>query len=91
MSPTTEKISNLLSSNLNIHHLDIVDESGGHQNHKKDSPGGHYRILLISDDFIRLDLISRHKKIYGTLDDMMKTEIHAISMKLMTVDEFKSS
>ena len=91
MNPTTEKISNLLSNNLNVHHLDIIDESEGHKNHKKDSPGGHYKIILISDDFIGLDLISRHKRIYGILDSILKTEIHAISMKLITVSEFKSS
>ena len=91
MSPTTKKISNLLSNNLRIHSLDIIDESNRHQNHKKDSPGGHYKIILISNDFIDLDLISRHKKIYEILNTMMKTDIHAISMKLMTVGEFKSS
>ena len=88
MNPTTEKISNLLSSNLNVHRLDIIDESAGHQNHKKGGSGGHYKIILISDDFIGLDLISRHKKIYEILDAMLKTEIHAISMKLVTVSEF---
>ena len=91
MNPTTEKISNLLSNNLNVHHLDIIDESVGHQNHKKDSLGGHYKIILISNDFIGLDLISRHKRIYEILDAILKTEIHAISMKLITVSEFKSS
>ena len=88
---TEKNIFNLLSSNLKIHYLDIIDETNRHQNHKKDTPGGHYKIILISNDFIDLDLISRHKQIYEILNTMMKTDIHAISMKLMTVDEFKSS
>lgn len=91
MSPTTEKISNLLSSNLQVHHLDIIDDSAKHQNHKKDSSGGHYTMILISNDFIELDLLTRHKKVYGILDTLMKTEIHALSMKLMTIEEFKNS
>jgi len=91
MSPTAEKISNLLSSNLQVHHLDIIDDSAKHQSHKKDSSGGHYTMILISNDFIELDLLTRHKKVYRILDTLMKTEIHALSMKLMTVEEFKKS
>ena len=90
MSSTTEKISNLLSNNLEVHHLDIIDDSTKHQNHKKDSSGGHYTMILISNNFIELDLLARHKKVYEILDKLMKTEIHALSMKLMTVDEFKN-
>tara|TARA_Y100001934_G_C12095903_1_gene651468 strand:- start:24 stop:299 length:276 start_codon:yes stop_codon:yes gene_type:complete len=91
MSPTTKKISNLLLSNLQVHHLDIIDDSAKHQNHKKDSSGGHYTMILISDDFINLNLLTRRKKVYGILDTLMKIEIHALSMRLMTIEEFENS
>ena len=86
-TPTTKKISNLLSSNLQIHHIDVIDDSAKHQNHKKDSSGGHYKMILISDNFINLDLLTRHKTVYKILDTLMKTEIHALSINAKTTKE----
>ena len=81
-----KRIKNLLESNLNIHSVSIDDLSDKHKNHTHDG-GGHYKINLISDDFENLSLLDRHKKVYLILKDMIKKEIHAISLNLLTVKE----
>ena len=82
-----ERIKNILESNLNIHTVSIDDLSDKHKNHHH-GDGGHYKINLVSDDFEDLSLLDRHKKIYVLLKDMIKKEIHAISLNLSTVKEY---
>ena len=84
---TVERIKNLLESNLNIHSVSIDDLSHKHKNHNHDG-GGHYKINLISNDFENVSLLDRHKKIYLILKDMIKKEIHAVSLNLLTVKEY---
>ena len=82
-----DRIKNLLESNLNIHSISIDDLSNQHKNHNNDG-GGHYKINLISDDFENISLLDRHKKIYLILKNMIKKEIHAVSLNLSTVKEY---
>ena len=81
-----ERIKTLLESNLNINSISIDDLSHKHKNHNHDG-GGHYKINLISDDFENISLLDRHKKVYLILKDMIKKEIHAVSLNLLTVKE----
>ena len=82
-----ERIKNLLESNLNIHSMFIEDLSHKQKNHNHDG-GGHYKINLTSDDFENISLLDRHKKVYLILKDMIKKEIHAVSLNLLTVKEY---
>ena len=91
MNSVVIKIEQLLNQKINIHHIDIIDDSHKHRNHKKDTQGGHYRLFLVSDYFENMNLIDRHKVIYNILDSMIKTEIHALSMKLLTTSEYQQT
>ena len=82
-----EQIKNLLESNLNIYSISIYDLGHKHKNHNHDG-GGHYKINLISNDFENISLLDRHKKIYMILKDMIKKEIHAVSLNLLTIKEY---
>ena len=49
-----------------------------------------YTVNIISDEFIGKTIIQRHKMIYAVLDQYIKTgEIHALTIKAMTLDESK--
>ena len=49
-----------------------------------------YTVNIISDEFIGKTIIQRHKMIYAALDQYIKTgEIHALTIKAMTLDESK--
>ncbi len=84
--PLIEIIKSKLNDKINIQRLDIIDESHKHVNHSQ-SNGGHFKVLIISDDFKDINLIGRHKMIYSALGDLIKTKIHAISINAKTPDE----
>ena len=84
---TQLKIEKKLRNYFNVHVLNIIDESHKHVNHKKDTNGGHFKLLIVSNDFDNISLIKRHQLIYDALSDMIKIEIHAISIKAMTIKE----
>ena len=84
----SEKISHLIKKEIDVLEIQIIDESYKHANHKKDTRGGHFKLRIVSDSFIDMTLLNRHKLIYQILDKMMKVEIHALSMKLLTNQEY---
>mgnify|MGYP001486065227 CR=1 FL=1 len=51
---------------------------------------GAFRIIDdVSSSFNGLNLLERHKLIYNALNDMIKQEIHALSMKTYTINEWQ--
>jgi BolA family transcriptional regulator, general stress-responsive regulator len=61
--------------------LDVADESHLHIGHAGARDGrGHFRVRIVSSRFAGTSPIERHRMIYEALDDMMKTDIHALSL-----------
>jgi len=82
------KIYKLLTEHLDTIEVKVIDESYKHANHKKDTQGGHFKALIISNSFQKMALIDRHKLVYNILEKMMKVEIHALSMQTLTEEEY---
>ena len=53
--------------------------------------GQHFEALIVSAAFDGLTLVKRHQLVYGALGERMREEIHALSMKTLTPDEWKSA
>ena len=66
---------------LNPSHIKIEDEGHLHVGHAGAKSGGHFKLYIISDVFRDKSIIERHKIIYKCLNELMNTEIHAISIK----------
>ena len=50
----------------------------------------HYKAIIVSDEFKDISLINRQRKINKILNQfILKGEIHAISFKTYTIDEWK--
>lgn len=49
--------------------------------------GHHFEAIIISDEFAEKTRIQRHQMVYAALGDKMKAEVHALSMKTLTVKE----
>ena len=81
------KIKNKLKENFDVSELILINESYKHKNHKKDTSCGHFKLLIVSNDFKDVSLIKRHQSIYKVLDEMIKVEIHALSIKAVTIQE----
>jgi BolA family transcriptional regulator, general stress-responsive regulator len=83
-----EAIRERLTNQLHPTQLDIVDESHLHAGHAGAASGaGHFAVSLISDAFNGKSLIERHRLVYLAVDDLMKAEIHALSIKAIATDE----
>lgn len=61
--------------------LEIYDESHLHIGHAGARDGkGHFRVRIISRQFSGLPLRRRHQMVYEALDQLMETDIHALSL-----------
>lgn len=68
--------------------LDILDESHKHAGHAgaRDG-GGHYVLRIVSAQFAGKSTIARHRMIYSALGDLMKREIHALTLQALEPKE----
>lgn len=71
-----------------IDRFDLHDESQNHAGHQGNSGGGHYQLLIISNDFVGMSKLQRHRTIYNALKDLFPNQIHALGIKAITNDEF---
>ena len=67
--------------------VDIKDQGHLHVGHAGAKSGGHFDVFIVSAKFNGKNLVERHKMIYECLDVLMKTEIHALSIKALSSDE----
>jgi len=68
--------------------LDILDESHLHAGHAgaRDG-GGHFRMTIVSPRFAGVRTMERHRLVYDAAGDLMKRQIHALSITAKAPDE----
>ena len=88
-TPIRNTIKGKLSAALKLHHFEVKDFTGRHLNHTLHDGGFHLEAVIVSDDFQKNSLLKRHKMVYQALGDLMKHEIHALSMKTLTIEEWE--
>lgn len=76
MLPTPEQVRQYIADGLPCDHLDVQGD------------GSHFDAVIVSSAFEGKRLIARHQLVYAALGDRMKAEIHALSMRTMTPEEF---
>ena len=84
-----KEIKKRLDETLDLIHFEIKDFTGRHLNHKLHEGGFHLETTIVSDDFTDKTLIERHRVVYDAMGELMKHEIHALSMKTLTRDEWE--
>ena len=83
-----EMIRQRLTDDLQPESLDIEDDSASHAGHASAGGGGHFNVIIVSNKFTDLSLIKRHRLVYDAVADIMNSEIHALSIKAYSPDEF---
>jgi acid stress-induced BolA-like protein IbaG/YrbA len=53
--------------------------------------GRHFFATIVSADFEGRSRVARHQRVYATLGDRMRAQIHALSMKTLTPAEFAAT
>ncbi len=80
-----------LRAALAASHVDVADESHLHAGHAgAASGGGHFRATVVSDRFEGLSRVARQRLVYGALAAEMQREIHALSLRTFTPEEWAS-
>ncbi len=77
MTTTPEAIHSYIAAGLECTHLQVEGD------------GQHFQALIVSPAFAGKRLIQRHQLVYAALGDRMREEIHALSMKTLTPDEYQ--
>ena len=77
MTTTPEAIHSYIAAGLECTHLQVEGD------------GQHFQALIVSPAFAGKRLIQRHQLVYAALGDRMREEIHALSMKTLTPEEFQ--
>jgi BolA protein len=84
-----EMIRTTLQSALAPQDLEIEDVSHEHAGHEgARSGGGHFNVLVVSEHFQGVMALKRHRMIYDALGDAMRHDIHALSIRAYTPEEF---
>ena len=76
MLPTPEQVRQYIADGPSCEHLDVQGD------------GSHFDAIIVSTAFEGKRLIARHQLVYAALGDRMKAEIHALSMRTLTPEEF---
>ena len=77
MLPTPELVKSYIAAGLACSHLEVEGD------------GQHFNAVIVSEAFTGKRLIQRHQLVYAALGDRMREEIHALSMKTLTPEEFQ--
>ena len=77
MATTPALIHGYISAGLECTHLEV------------DGDGQHFTALIVSPAFAGKRPIQRHQLVYAALGERMREEIHALSMKTLTPEEYQ--
>lgn len=82
-----EKIRQVLSARLAPVSLMIRDDSAKHAGHAGARAGGHFSIVVVSDQFAGRTRLQRHQLVYAALAELLRTDIHALSIEARAPQE----
>jgi BolA family transcriptional regulator, general stress-responsive regulator len=86
-----ERIRAQLERSLPDAVVELIDDSHRHAGHAGARDGrGHFRLRIVSSGFAGLRPLQRHQLVYGALDELMRTDIHALSITALAPEEVTS-
>lgn len=80
-------IETKLAERFPLEHLDVVNESGGHN-----VPAGsetHFKVVLVSDVFAGERLVGRHRQVNAALREELDGPVHALAIHTYTPQEWR--
>lgn len=76
---TPEYVRELIAQGLTCEHLEVVGD------------GAHFEAVVVSAAFAGKSRVARHQMVNRALGAQMGNEIHALSMKTLTPEEWRSA
>ena len=78
-----EQIKAKIIKSINPKNIILIDNSSLHSKHKSfDVNKYHLKIIIESEKLKKMDKIESHRAIFSTLDEDMKSRIHALEIKI---------
>ena len=85
---TPEVIVSRLREHLSAESVEIEDQSHLHAGHAGAAGGGgHYEVTIVASCFKGLNTLARHRLVYEAFGELMKKEIHALSIQAYSAEE----
>jgi BolA family transcriptional regulator, general stress-responsive regulator len=76
-----QRLRERLESRFSPSLLVIEDESHLHAGHAGAASGhGHFRIRIVAEAFRGVPPVARHRLVYAAVDDLLKSDIHALAI-----------
>ena len=75
---TADSVKQGIAAGLECEHLEVAGD------------GEHFQALIVSRQFEGRNRVQRHQLVYKALGDRMREEIHALSMRTVTPQEWKA-
>jgi acid stress-induced BolA-like protein IbaG/YrbA len=76
--PTPQDVQEFIAAGLPCQHLEVEGD------------GRHFFATIVSAEFAGLTRIKRHQRVYAALGERMREQIHALSMKTLSPDEWSA-
>ncbi len=76
-----QQIRQRLDMTLQPQALEVIDEGHLHRGHEGAKDGrGHFRLKIVSREFIGKSMVQRHRLVYQAMGDLMQSDIHALAI-----------
>ena len=75
---TAESVREGIAGGLACEHLEVIGD------------GQHFQALIVSRQFAGRSRVQRHQLVYAALGERMREEIHALSMRTLTPEEWQA-
>ena len=69
---------------------DVSEQHRGHQNFKENVES-HFEIIIVSEKFDNRNKIERHRMVNKSLKEEFLSDLHSVTIKTYTIDEFKNT
>ncbi|MEO8849775.1 MAG: BolA family protein [Casimicrobiaceae bacterium] len=70
-------------------HLELYDDSADHVGHAGAAAGGgHFSLLIVSEQFAGLGRLARHRAVMDRVGDLIPHPLHALAVKAYAPEEF---
>jgi acid stress-induced BolA-like protein IbaG/YrbA len=73
---TPEQVRSYIQERLPCDHVEVVGD------------GQHFEAVIVSPEFRGKTRVQQHQAVYRALGDRMREEIHALSMRTMTPEDW---
>lgn len=77
MEPTPDDVRQYIAQGLDCERVEVEGD------------GRHFQALIVSAAFAGKSRVARHQLVYAALGERMREQIHALSMRTVTPDEYR--